>query len=179
MRATTRRDARGAASRARVAPIASSPNVKRPEARLPSLSRRPLTRRRRDPRARRGAGARAHVFESLEVSASGDCTVENVASLERTVLAALVARGTRPSGWEEVLFGSGAAAAVPSTIVNAWSQYKAADVLAAGFDAVESAGGEFSRTPSHHTTAVTTRSLRGRDVQLRTRRAARHVSRDE
>lgn len=66
-----------------------------------------------------------------------ECTLANTASLEEKCARSLSARGKTLMGWEEFLFRTGAAQAVPGSIIEAWDNYRAKDVVAAGHPAVE------------------------------------------
>ena len=66
------------------------------------------------------------------------CTLDNIATFEVSVQKHLVAEAKVPMGWEEVLFTTDAA--LPVTIVNAWSRHTAGQVTAAGYDTEQQCG---------------------------------------
>lgn len=76
-----------------------------------------------------------------ETSAQGPCSTQSTFALERELLAAVVAAGKTPAGWEEVLFDAGAA--TPGTIVYAWNKDSPAAIIAAGHPAVDSSDGHW------------------------------------
>ena len=77
-----------------------------------------------------------------ETSVRGRCPLNNTAGLERWAVAEVTGRlGKTVVGWEEILFDTHAAD--NRTVVNAWSRYSAADVVKAGYRAIESAAGHF------------------------------------
>jgi hexosaminidase len=76
-----------------------------------------------------------------ETSAQGPCTTESTFGLERELLAAVVAAGKTPAGWEEMLFDAGAA--TPGSIIYAWNRDSPAAIIAAGHPAVDSSDGHW------------------------------------
>ena len=72
-----------------------------------------------------------------ETSVTNNCTLNLTSSFENKLLKSIKTNLKKtPAGWEEVLFNSKAATNV--TTVNTWYQYKAADVIATGRQAIES-----------------------------------------
>jgi hexosaminidase len=66
-----------------------------------------------------------------ETSTVGNCTLENIASLERAAIDFLTSLGKVVVGWEEVLFES--EAATPQVVVNDWTRYYAIDSVNRGY----------------------------------------------
>jgi hexosaminidase len=77
-----------------------------------------------------------------ETSATGVCTVESTFDFERRLFKAIAEEFQKtPEGWEEAYFDAGAA--TNATIVNAWSGHTASEIVAKGFQAVESKASAF------------------------------------
>mmetsp|Transcript_62343 Transcript_62343/g.171387 ORF Transcript_62343/g.171387 Transcript_62343/m.171387 type:complete len:519 (+) Transcript_62343:110-1666(+) len=74
-----------------------------------------------------------------EVVNAGDCTLDDHKQLEESLIAFVDTQlGLHPNGWEEYLFSTNAAEASDRSVVTAWSAYRAADVVDAGYEAIES-----------------------------------------
>ena len=104
----------------------------------------------------------AHLFPDNVFHMGGDepycmheCTMESVQRMESELARHLVSEGKTPMGWEEILFITKGAQATPnkSAIVVAWAKHSAAQIVAAGYRAVEANAGHFylsSRLRGHN-----------------------------
>ena len=80
-----------------------------------------------------------------ETSVVDDCSLNSTFDFERKLFKEIDDTFQKtPAGWEEAAFDAGAA--TESTIVDAWSHYSAADVIANGWRAIESKDSAFYMT---------------------------------
>ena len=80
------------------------------------------------------------------------CTLESVQRMEGELARHVVASGKTPMGWEEILFRTEGAQATPnkSAIVAAWAKSSAAQIVKAGYHAVEANAAHFYLTSRIH-----------------------------
>lgn len=77
-----------------------------------------------------------------ETEVTGPCSLSSTAALESELFKrTLTTFNKTPVAWEEALFDTGSA--VPGTVINAWSRYYAPQVVAKGYEAIESHSGWF------------------------------------
>ena len=74
----------------------------------------------------------------------GNCTLASVQRMEAELAQHILSLGKTPMGWEEILFRTGGAQATNgAAVVASWSAHSAAEVVAAGYHAVEAKAGRF------------------------------------
>jgi hexosaminidase len=71
-----------------------------------------------------------------ETTVQGECSLASTAAMETAVFQLLESKGRTPAAWEEALFST--SSAIPGTVIYAWSQHTAPEVVQRGFQAVES-----------------------------------------
>lgn len=74
----------------------------------------------------------------------GNCSLDTVVRMEQELARHVMTLNKIPMGWEEILFKTqGAQVTNHSAIVASWSAHTAAEVIAAGYPAVEANAGRF------------------------------------
>eukprot|EP00039_Didymoeca_costata_P009565 m.126874 g.126874 ORF g.126874 m.126874 type:complete len:608 (-) comp14530_c0_seq10:48-1871(-) len=87
-----------------------------------------------------------------ETTTTAECTLEATKSIEEKAAEALIVNKQIPMGWEEFLWRTNASqVGYPNTIIEAWSKYRAKDVVANGYMAVEAYGSHFYLNHLHPT----------------------------